>query len=286
MPFSRLFSVATVFALLLTATEAFSDENLLFFSQDSGLSGAMGNSLFPGQSLASGSRISGFLNSDIPAIQSGGNNQTKNRVTKRNDQVKFNQTNLGGGVNNAQVNLGGPLAAGILMQDGFGNEGSLIVNGEMANSRISGFLNSDIPAIKSGGNNQTENRVTKSNGQVKFNQANLGGGLNNANVNLGSPLAAGIVLQDGFGNEGSLIVNGEMANAALFQEGNRNHGYVDVSGVGTSGIVTQKGDNNNTSLKVSGNGTTVILLQEGDNISSSLAVKSGGRTVTIKQTNP
>ena len=207
MPFSKLFSVATVFALLLTATEAFSDENLLFFSQDSGLSGAIGNSLFPGQSLSSGSRISGFLNSDIPAIQSGGNNQTGNRVTKRNDQVKFNQTNLGGGVNNA-------------------------------------------------------------------------------NVNLVSPLAAGIVLQDGFGNEGSLIVNGEMANAALFQEGNRNHGYVDVSGVGTSGIVTQKGDNNNTSLKVSGNGTTVILLQEGDNISSSLAVKSGGRTVTIKQTNP
>jgi hypothetical protein len=207
MSFDNSFSVATVFALLLTATEAFSDDNLLFFSQDNGLSGAMGNSLFSGQSLASGSPISSFLNSDSPAIQSDSNSQTEIRVTKRK-------------------------------------------------------------------------------GQVAFNQPNLSGGVNNANINLGGPLAAGIVTQNGFGNEGSLIVNGEMANAALSQEGNRNHGYVDVSGVGASGIVTQKGDDNNTSLKVSGNGTTVILLQEGDNISSSLAVKSGGRTVTIKQTNP
>ncbi|MEQ6249445.1 hypothetical protein ABMC89_11200 [Sulfitobacter sp. HNIBRBA3233] len=187
MPIWSFRALTAAITVVATVSAVQADDNRLFITQDSSIGGAGGNTLFVDQSLATNSTISGALDSDTPAQQIGGGNTAQVNIANTDGRVALNQITTDGGTtgNNANVNLSGLLATGVLTQVGIDNDGRLNVSGDGA----SGFL---------------EQRGDGNTGFVEVTGAR----------------AVGRLLQNGNNNSTGLSVTGAGADVTLTQNGN------------------------------------------------------------------
>jgi hypothetical protein len=187
----------------------------------------------------------------------------------------------------AALSLATPAIAGdgntlYIQQSGSAGTNSLYVDQSAANNSIvagdietTGRALQDVPALQDAGNNTAWITLSGDGARVGLRQTDttlsgLSIGTNTAIIT-GRALATILLNQDGYGNHGTITVNGSLDNrnhGELLQEGNKNKGTVTVSGSGTSGILSQTGDRNEADLEVVGNGTVVVWTQTGNDITT------------------
>ena len=159
------------------------DNNQLFLLQESPSGSLTGNTLTVDQSEATGSLVSGLLDSGHPAIQRGSGNELEIEISGAGGSVRLLQDNSGsaggnsadifvqqsaaaslsqiGDGNSASLNVNGLLAEGAVVQDGLNNDANLTVVGNGASGEIT----------QDGDENNAGLSVTGAGTSVSFTQA-------------------------------------------------------------------------------------------------------------------
>lgn len=118
------------------------------------------------------------------------------------------------------------------------------------------------------------NELTVNQSQARFATVRGFSGTNSLSVQNTAPLAP--ALQDGSGNEASILMIGGASGAPLvaelLQQGDDNFGSIEINGLNSRASLQQVGDENKGSVMVYGNNMSGTLIQTGDNNDTVLSV--------------